>query len=62
MGCQPFLNLPLDKKWSFPVFGFLRIWSHLLKKSLMEKFIFCAAYIYDQSEVSRSVIYIVNFE
>ena len=22
--------------------GFLRIWSHLLKKSLMEKFIFCA--------------------
>ena len=24
--------------------GFLRIWSHLLKKSLMEKFIFCAVY------------------
>ena len=23
-------------------FGFLRIWSHLLKKSLMENFIFCA--------------------
>ena len=23
----------------------LRIWSHLLKKSLMEKFIFCAVYI-----------------
>ena len=22
--------------------SFLRIWSHLLKKSLMEKFIFCA--------------------
>ena len=28
---------PLHKKWSF-----LRIWSHLLKKSLMENFIFCA--------------------
>ena len=23
--------------------SFLRIWSHLLKKSLMENFIFCAA-------------------
>ena len=25
--------------------SFLRIWSHLLKKSLMEKFIFCAVHI-----------------
>ena len=39
----------LHKKWSFPlrislvnVTGKLRIWSHLLKKSLMENFIFCA--------------------
>ena len=24
--------------------GFLRIWSHLLKKSLLENFIFCAVY------------------
>ena len=24
--------------------SFLRIWSHLLKKSLMENFIFCAMY------------------
>ena len=24
--------------------SFLRIWSHLLKKSLMENFIFCAVY------------------
>ena len=28
----------LHKKWSFP----LRIWSYLLKKSLIENFIFCA--------------------
>ena len=26
---------------------FLRIWSHLLKKSLMENFIFCAVYLSD---------------
>ena len=38
------------KKWSFPLqissdfFSFLRIWSHLLKKSLMENFIFCAVF------------------
>ena len=25
--------------------SFLRIWSHLLKKSLMENFIFCAVYL-----------------
>ena len=25
--------------------SFLRIWSHLLKKSLMENFIFCAVFI-----------------
>ena len=41
----------LHKKWSFPLkissvnvtksASFLRIWSHLLKKSLMENFIFC---------------------
>ena len=28
--------------------SFLRIWSHLLKKSLMENYIFCA--VYDSSE------------
>ena len=42
----------LHKKWSFPLrissvnvtnfFSFLRIWSHLMKKSLMEHLIFCA--------------------
>ena len=35
----------LRKKWSFPLrifCSFLRIWSHLLNKSLMENFIFCA--------------------
>ena len=43
--------LTLHKKWSFPlrisskcdqICRKLRIWSHLLKKSLMENFIFCA--------------------
>ena len=29
-------------KFSFKDFSFLRIWSHLLKKSLIENFIFCA--------------------
>ena len=35
----------LAQKLKFPIkdfFSFLRIWSHLLKKSLMENFIFCA--------------------
>ena len=27
------------------IFGFLRIWSHLLKKSLMENFVFCAVHV-----------------
>ena len=27
-----------------PIHGFLQIWSHLLKKSFMENFIFCAGY------------------
>ena len=26
------------------IYSFLRIWSHLLKKFLMENFIFCAVY------------------
>ena len=40
--------LTLDKKWSFSLILFskcdwkLRIWSHLLKKSFMKNFIFCA--------------------
>ena len=46
---------PLYKKMRFPIKdffskcdqirSFLRIWSHLLKKSLMENFIFCAVFI-----------------
>ena len=48
-----FLNITLDKKWIFPHFFSksdqirrkLRIWSHLLKKSLMENFIFCAVLV-----------------
>ena len=35
-------NIRCTKKWSFP----LRIWSHLLKKYLMENFIFCAVYFW----------------
>ena len=47
----PFPWISLHKKWSFPkdffikcdqIRSFLRIWSHLLKKSLMENFILCA--------------------
>ena len=34
----PEAMFPRHKKWSFP----LRIWLYLLKKSLMENFIFCA--------------------
>ena len=34
----------------YEIRSFLQIWSHLLKKSLMENFIFCAAFI----KVSRS--------
>ena len=33
------IQVSLHKKWK------LRIWLHLLKKSLMENFIFCAVYI-----------------
>ena len=49
-----FLSLKnCTKKWSFPLrisslnvtFSFLRIWAHLLKKSLMENFIFCAVVV-----------------
>ena len=32
------------------ILSFLRIWSHLLKKSLMEYFIFCACYAEVHSE------------
>ena len=48
------LEVPLHKKMKFfikdffskcdQIRSFLRIWSHLLKKSLMENFIFCAVY------------------
>ena len=37
-----FFRCTLHKKWNFP----LRIWSHLLKKSLMENFIFVRWYIF----------------
>ena len=35
--------------------SFLRVWSHLLKKSLMENFIFCA--VYGTSEFEENVKY-----
>ena len=35
--------------------SFLRIWSHLLKKSLMENFIFCAMYWADYWESNHTV-------
>ena len=58
MDCQDFYNnlahLSLHKKMKFSIKDFfskceqirrkLRICSHLLKKSLMENFIFCAVY------------------
>ena len=34
---------------------FLRIWSHLLKKSLMENFIFCAVSIHVLEETFNAV-------
>ena len=54
----------LHKKWSFPLrissvnvtkfASFLRIWSHLLKKSLMGHFIFCA--VYSSPDSNHSII------
>ena len=46
-----FLDLSLHKKWKFSIKdffrSFLQIWSHLLKKSLMENFIFlCSVKIF----------------
>ena len=32
----------LQKNWNFPLKIFLQIWSHFLKKSVMENLIFCA--------------------
>ena len=34
----------------------LRIWSHLLKKPLMENFIFCAVYIYKKADPKRQTL------
>ena len=43
------------QKMKFSVKGFLWIWSHLLKKSLMENFIFCAVV----GAKERSLVYIL---
>ena len=50
-----FTKFSLHKKWSFPlrissgkydqIRSFLQIWSHLLKKSLMENLFFCAMFV-----------------
>ena len=52
---EEILKVSLHKKWSYPlkdffskcdqIRSFLGIWSHLLKKSLMENFIFCGVYV-----------------
>ena len=52
---QSNISLTLHNKMKFPikdifskfdqVHSFLRIWSHLLKKSLMENIIFCTVYL-----------------
>ena len=63
------LNCALDKKWSFPlrissvnVTNFLRIWSHLLTKSLMENFNFsevmrCGQAYSEPNETSKMNIF-----
>ena len=55
IGCCKRSRWHCTKKWSFPLgissvnasksAVFLRIWSHLLRKSLIENFIFCAVWI-----------------
>ena len=59
----PFLWISLHKKWSFPkdffikcdqIRSFLRIWSHLLKKSLMENFILCAVSLKIKTKNTRT--------
>ena len=52
---EEILKVSLHKKWGYPlkdffskcdqIRSFLGIWSHLLKKSLMENFIFCGVYV-----------------
>ena len=52
LGPECFTDYTLHKKWSFSIKdfsskcdqirSFLQIWSHLLEKSLMENFVFCA--------------------
>ena len=54
------------QKMKFPIKDFfskwdrirrkLRIWSHLLKKSLMENFIFCAVYAINCLNINRITI------
>ena len=40
--------------------SFLRIWSHILKKSLMENFIFCAVLIYPEGLDSTGNLLIID--
>ena len=47
----------LHKKWIFP----LSIWSYLLKKSLMENFIFCAVFITVLAALWRSKVKLVLY-
>ena len=58
-------NITLHKKWSFPLktFSVNVIWSHLLKKSLMENFIFDGVlYLHEPSEKSQIFVeFLINW-
>ena len=41
--------------------SFLRIWSHLLKKSLMENFIFCAVIGVRAQNFTSNTLFVVHF-
>ena len=49
--CDPLIR---DGNIDHIIYSFLRIWSHLLKKSLMENFIFCAVIESDDELESTS--------
>ena len=50
-----FTKSPHNEKASFGSRSFLPIWSHLLEKSLMENFIFCA--VKGELSFSRKICY-----
>ena len=40
------------------ILSFLRIWSHLLKKFLMENFIFCAVFMIENNDKGRLLMFL----